>query len=79
MRRYLSNGILIAGLCAAFATGRPLLADSAVPNSASEVHPLLIGAKAPEVKLHDADGGEVELTDVLGGKPTILFFYRGGW
>jgi len=79
MRRYLSNGILIAGLCTAFATGSPAHADSAVPNSASEVHPLLIGAPAPAVTLRDTDGGAIELTDVLGDKPTILFFYRGGW
>jgi peroxiredoxin len=50
-----------------------------VASRADQVHPLLIGAAVPDVGLRDIDGNTVSLRDVLGGKPTALIFYRGGW
>lgn len=79
MRRWILHALFLVGLCAVFVTGSASQADSQIPVSATEVHPLLIGAMVPSVSLRDANGGPIELTDVLGGKPTILFFYRGGW
>lgn len=41
--------------------------------------PLGVGAKAPDAKVLNADGSAVALSSVLGGKPTVLIFFRGGW
>lgn len=46
------------------------------PEAASPINP---GVMAPEVRILDAAGESVALSAVLGGKPTILIFYRGGW
>ncbi len=43
------------------------------------IRPLLNGQQAPEVMVTTVAGKEVNLQDVLSGKKTILFFYRGGW
>ena len=69
--------IAIVGLLFAAFTGSAM-AD-AHPTSAAEIQPLLIGAQAPDVTLRDAGGEAVELPALLGEKPTILIFYRGGW
>ena len=69
--------IAIVGLLFASFVG-PALADGH-PTSPGEIHPLLIGAQAPEATLHSADGTAVGLSDLLSEKPTILIFYRGGW
>jgi peroxiredoxin len=38
-----------------------------------------IDQAAPDATLEDADGKEVRLTSVLGKRPTLVVFYRGGW
>ncbi|MBB1268943.1 peroxiredoxin-like family protein [Shewanella sp. SR44-3] len=43
------------------------------------VMPLMNGQVLPEVTLKDLDGAAVNLTELVGQKPTIFFFYRGGW
>ncbi len=50
-----------------------------VAESAEEVHPLLIGAQAPDVTVRDIESNKVELHTLLAEKPTVLVFYRGGW
>jgi len=47
--------------------------------SASETKPLRTGAAIPAARLTDFDGKATTLKAVLGGKPTVLVFYRGGW
>jgi peroxiredoxin len=47
--------------------------------SAEEIHPLLVGMKIPDVTLNGADGSLFRLREVIGKKPTVLIFYRGGW
>lgn len=42
-----------------------------------ELSPLLIGQHVPYIELADSD--YESFSEVLDGKPTILFFYRGGW
>lgn len=54
-------------------------AQPIVAESAEEVHPLLIGAQAPDVTLRDVESNGVGLRTLLAEKPTILIFYRGGW
>lgn len=50
-----------------------------IPTSAGEVHPLLIGAKVPNLTLTAADGSRFDLNAAILKKPTVLIFYRGGW
>lgn len=47
--------------------------------SAEEVTPLLIGATVPDVELKSIDGKSQKLQELVGQKPTVLIFYRGGW
>ncbi|WP_260679252.1 peroxiredoxin-like family protein [Thalassomonas sp. M1454] len=50
-----------------------------IAESAETVTPLLVGQNVPEVKATDINGKSVLLSEVINNKPTILFFYRGGW
>ncbi|PIR15628.1 MAG: antioxidant AhpC [Elusimicrobia bacterium CG11_big_fil_rev_8_21_14_0_20_64_6] len=68
------NRLLLLSL----ALAAPAFAAS-VPESPSEVRPLLIGAAAPDASLRGLDGKAVTLKKRLAGKPTVLVFYRGGW
>lgn len=56
-----------------------LAATTAQSREASEVQPLLIGAKIPDVAVTDASGNTASLPDLLSGQNTALVFYRGGW
>ena len=68
---------LVAALVAAgFVSG---IALAEIPGSAQEVHPMMIGAKLPELTLKTDDGSSFDLNESVAGKPTILIFYRGGW
>ena len=72
-------------ICTVLTTGLALLAvtisplAALVPEVATNVRPLLVGAQAPSVQLTSAGGEIVDLATVLAGKPTVLVFYRGGW
>lgn len=50
-----------------------------IPENAVDISPLLIGENLPNSKLLNDAGVEVELTNILKEKPTVLVFYRGGW
>jgi len=47
--------------------------------SATEVRPILLGSKMPDVPLRTHDGKATTLAAQVGGQPAILVFYRGGW
>jgi len=47
--------------------------------SAEEVHPLGVGSRVPDAHLTTMQGESTTLGKVLGGKPTLLIFFRGGW
>ncbi len=47
--------------------------------SATEVMPLQVGDRIADAVVRDLDGKEKNLLQVLGGKPAVLIFYRGGW
>ena len=55
------------------------MATAEIATSADRVHPLLPGTSVPEVSLQDHQARPVTLQQALGGKPTLLVFYRGGW
>jgi len=48
-------------------------------SSADDVRPLLPGMAAPEFRVIDVDGNEVEVDPASIEKPVVLTFYRGGW
>jgi peroxiredoxin len=54
-------------------------AQNAVPKSATDIAPLLIGEKIPEIILKSSENTDVQLADLLKKKKSILVFYRGGW
>ncbi|WPU94710.1 peroxiredoxin-like family protein [Mucilaginibacter sabulilitoris] len=49
------------------------------PQQSTDISPLLIGEKIPSVNIPAANGKPFDLNAHLADKPTILFFYRGGW
>lgn len=49
------------------------------PQQSTDISPLLIGEKIPSVNIPAANGKSFDLNAHLTEKPTILFFYRGGW
>ena len=50
-----------------------------VANSAEEAKPLKAGAPLPNPTVMNLDGKKVSLKSVLGKKPSVVIFYRGGW
>ncbi|HCR29399.1 MAG TPA: antioxidant AhpC [Opitutae bacterium] len=54
-------------------------ANSTLGKSADEATPLLIGASVPEAKLAGQEGNDVQLTEILGGRSSVVILYRGSW
>lgn len=54
-------------------------AQNAVPKSATDIAPLLIGEKIPSIILKSSENTDVPLADLLKKKKSVLVFYRGGW
>lgn len=72
--RYLLSGAFIA-LTVLLAP----VAKADFASEASQVTPLLIGAKVPDITVKTADGSPVSIRGYIMQKPTIVLFYRGGW
>lgn len=68
----LLTAALLAGAHTAFA------AEGIAP-SAEEAKPLEAGGTLPEAGIVTPGGEAKSLREALGGKPTALVFYRGGW
>ncbi len=45
----------------------------------NQLTPLLNGHQLPNVELKQLDGQSVALTELTDNKPSVIFFYRGGW
>ena len=50
-----------------------------IPQLASDVSPLLIGEKTPDLSVQNTSNDEVRIQALFGIKPTVLIFYRGVW
>ncbi|MBK8066067.1 MAG: AhpC/TSA family protein [Rhodanobacteraceae bacterium] len=50
-----------------------------IAESAEEVRPILVGSPVPAVELTELSGETTTLAALLGGRRTVLVFYRGGW
>ncbi|WP_102531566.1 peroxiredoxin-like family protein [Shewanella sp. 10N.286.52.B9] len=57
------------------------LPSMAKPIASDEYHvmPLMNGQQIPNLDLKDVAGNKVNLLALTAAKPTIFFFYRGGW
>ena len=53
--------------------------DEALPRSAADVRPVLVGAPVPDGPLRDGEGRATTLAELRDGSPTVLVFYRGHW
>ena len=54
-------------------------AAAEIAASATEIRPILLGSKMPDVALRTVEGKPTTLARQVAGKPAILVFYRGGW
>lgn len=54
-------------------------AQNMIAKSAADIAPLLIGEKIPNLTLKSSDNTDVQISDLLKKKKTVLVFYRGGW
>ncbi|MGO4771084.1 peroxiredoxin-like family protein [Flavobacterium sp. W22_SRS_FK3] len=54
-------------------------AQNAIPKSATDIAPLLIGENIPNHILKSSDNQDVSISDLIKKKKTVLVFYRGGW
>jgi peroxiredoxin len=49
------------------------------PTDPLDIRPPLLGTALPEANLKTVDGASIPISAVLGGRPAVLVFYRGGW
>jgi len=54
-------------------------AQTSIPKSATDIAPLLIGEKIPDITLKSAENKDTQLASLFKNKKTVLVFYRGGW
>lgn len=59
--------------------GAPAWGAGKAPYSATEIQPLLLGTEVPSVDVFAVDGTAVDLRKLIGKKPAVVIFYRGGW
>jgi peroxiredoxin len=81
---FLTFGLLVSVVIGSVITALPAQhgqndPPTRVAENADDIHPLLVGAKVPDVVLMDVEGEPVKLYSLLSKKPTVLVFYRGGW
>ena len=50
-----------------------------VPDSPTEVHPILVNSIIPDVSVKTIEGTTTALKEIIAEQPTVLIFYRGGW
>ena len=50
-----------------------------VPDSPTEVSPILVNSTIPDVSVRSIEDEKLSLRTVVAEKPTVLIFYRGGW
>ncbi len=54
-------------------------ASTNAPDRAEDTQPMKPGAVLPDPAVASLEGEKMPLSKVLGGKPAVLVFYRGGW
>jgi peroxiredoxin len=66
-------------LTALFVLGMSVAQAADIAPAAEAVTPILVGAHVPAVSVNTLAGKATSLQTAVGGKPTILVFYRGSW
>jgi peroxiredoxin len=56
-----------------------LFSQSEIAADPTAISPLLIGEKIPNITLSDVSGKKINLLELVGRKPSVIVFYRGGW
>ncbi|MDF1576584.1 MAG: peroxiredoxin-like family protein [Bacteroidales bacterium] len=54
-------------------------AEAQLAEKAEDISPLLIGETLPDAVIRTPDGNAIKLLEVIGQKPSVILFYRGGW
>jgi len=54
-------------------------ASAQLADNAEDISPMLIGETVPDIILKSKASNNQSLLSILGKKPTVLLFYRGGW
>lgn len=62
-----------------FLVAAPAVQAAEIAPAADQITPILLGSKLPDPPLRDRDGNPTSLRKVVGDKPAVLVFYRGGW
>jgi peroxiredoxin len=52
---------------------------SQVPESATDISPLLIGEQVPETEVTSLEGTRTSLLSLVEEQPAVVIFYRGSW
>lgn len=53
--------------------------NAQVPDKPEDISPLLIGETIPNATLINSTGTDLQFSEIVKQKPTVLVFYRGGW
>lgn len=72
-------GVALLAGCSATGTDGSSPADDGGANVGANARPLTVGATAPDAEVVNLDGKKMKLSEALGGKKSVLVFYRGGW
>lgn len=72
-RLWLMRLLPLVFLSALSVTAKPIAPDE------MQVAPLMNGQQIPQITLPDINGNPVDLLALTKTKPTVFFFYRGGW
>ena len=49
------------------------------PRSPEDVRPIAVGTPMPDAAVRTAGGEPLKLRSLVGPRPLLLVFYRGGW
>ena len=56
-----------------------LISLGAVPTSPEDVRPVAVGSPMPDAWVRTPDAEPLQLHSLVGPRPLLLVFYRGGW
>lgn len=76
---FLLSVLVVSGLLSVNSVAAKTTKVINIAENAEDVSPLLNGLKIPDTVIYDISGDPHRLLEVVGEKPTVLVFYRGGW
>jgi len=80
LHRMLATGTLgTISLGTLLVVGTQLASAEEVPTDPTAIKPIRVGATLPAKEVATLKGETISIKKFLGGKKTVLVFYRGGW